>query len=64
LGVSNGDQVNRIAAINNWALVDWLQRYVSWTQANNAGLMYDQYHPNATMYAQMGNYLAEILKTV
>jgi hypothetical protein len=30
----------------------------------NAGLMYDQYHPNATMYAQMGNYLAEILKAV
>jgi lysophospholipase L1-like esterase len=55
---------SQLAATNNWALVDWLQRYVSWTQASNAGLMYDQYHPNATMYAQMGNYLAEILKAV
>jgi hypothetical protein len=57
-------EINNLTASNVCGEVDWLQRYGSWSSANSLGLMFDSFHPNAMLYAQMGDYLAQILVAV
>lgn len=55
---------NTLASSNNAPLIDLFQRYLSYAAVNGRGWMFDTLHPNATPYAQIGDYEAQILASV
>jgi lysophospholipase L1-like esterase len=50
-----------LANSNNIPLINWTARYTSWAVQNARGWMYDSLHPNALLYNDEGQFLAQLL---
>ena len=50
-----------LANSNNIPLINWTARYTSWAVQNARGWTYDSLHPNALLYNDEGQFLAQLL---
>jgi GDSL-like Lipase/Acylhydrolase family len=50
-----------LANTNNIPLINWTARYTSWAVQNARGWTFDSLHPNALLYDDEGQFLAQLL---